>query len=394
MLKGEICGSIFSFAEMKNPLPPTLKSVLRFLLFLPLGLGQIPSFAQDTLPNKKLFIGFIGHYGFIAAHNKSMDYLIKGHIPAGELNFILQTNGEKHWEEVYKNPEKGLGIYFADLGNPEQLGYAMGIFPFVNFPLNPGRKFKLYIRTSDGIGIITKPYDRTNNHKNNINGSRINGFVNLRLNSVFYPGKNIRMETGIGLTHLSNGAWTLPNLGINIASVNLGISFMRREFESKKSNETANPKSLIPNPNYFFTVIAAAGVNQVSYGSQKRYASYVLYASGWKTVSEKSRFCVGADAFYNSANLAVAARDTIFDTSDKLNNLQAGVRLGYELVIGKIALPLETGAYLFTKTTSNGPLYHRIGVRYYLNRHLIINYSLKTHWVSAETYEFGLGYRF
>jgi len=378
----------------------------RFFLLLSLGMGQHFSSAQDTLPPKKLFIGFCAHYGFIIAHHYNMEYLIKRHVPAGELNFTLQTNGEKHWEQVYKNPEKGLGLYFADLGNPQHLGQAIGVFPFANFPLNPGRKFKLYIRSGHGIGIFTKPYDQLNNHKNNIIGSRINGFVNLRLSSVFFPWKNIRMETGIGLTHQSNAAWTLPNLGINIASVNLGISFMKRQYAPSYPNpkggnavdSTATFKTegreAAP-PNYFFTMIAAAGVNQISPpGSKKRYASYTLSACGWKIVSEKSRFCLGGDLFYEMANLAAAKRDTVFDTSNKLNNLQAGVRLGYELVIGKFSLPLEMGAYLFTKTTVNGPLYHRIGLRYYVNKHLIINYTLKTHWVTAENFEFGLGYRF
>lgn len=323
-----------------------------------------------------------------------MEYLIKRHIPAGEFNFILQTNGEKHWEQVYKNPEKGLGIYFAELGNPQQLGQAIGIFPFVNFPLNPGRKFKLYIRSSDGIGIITKPYDRIDNHKNNIIGSRINGFVNLRLTSVFFPWKNVRMETGIGLTHLSNAAWSVPNLGVNIASVNLGISFKKSEFTSQKLQEIKKTKPDSLNSKYFFTIIAAAGPNETYPPNGKQYAAFSLYASQWKTFSEKSRFCIGADAFYEMANIAVAIRDTVFDTSNKLNNLQIGIRLGYELVIGKIALPVEMGAYVFTKTTVNGPLYHRIGVRYYVNKHIIINYSLKTHWVTAENYEFGVGYRF
>ena len=349
--------------------------------------------AQDSLLNKKLFIGTCAHYGFIIPHHYNMEYLIKQHVPSVELDFIVQTNGEKHWEEVYKKPEKGFGLYFANLGNPEQLGYAIGVFPFVNFPLNPDRKFKLYIRSSDGIGFITKPYDRIDNHKNNVNGSRINAFINLRLSSVFFPFRNVRMETGIGLTHLSNAGWTLPNLGVNIASVNLGISFMRREIENKKIIDAANSKKEILDKKYFFSVIAAAGVNEAGPPGGKKYPAYALSVSEWKTVSEKSRFCIGGDLFYEMANLAVAKRDTIFDTSNKLNNLQAGIRFGYELVIGKIALPLEMGAYLFTKTTSVGPMYHRIGVRYYVNKHLIINYSLKTHWVTAENLELGLGYR-
>ncbi|MBI4929741.1 MAG: acyloxyacyl hydrolase [Bacteroidetes bacterium] len=351
-------------------------------------------FCQDTLPGKKLYVNLNAHYGFIIPHHRNMEYLIKSHVPAGELNFILQTNGAKRWEQVYKNPEKGLGLYFADLGNAEQLGQAIGIFPFVNFPLNPDRKFKLYIRASDGIGLITKPYNRIDNHKNNINGSLLNAFINLKLNSVFYPAKNMRMETGIGLSHLSNGAWTMPNLGINIATVNVGISFKKSENKNQQSAiiQAVKPDTL--KQKYFFTIIAAAGQNEASAPDGKKYAAYSVYATEWKTVSEKSRFCMGADAFYEMKNLATAERDTLFDTSNKLNNLQLGLRFGYELVVGKFSLPLEMGAYVFSKTTVKGPLYHRIGIRYQATQHFIINYTLKTHWATAENVEFGIGYKF
>lgn len=379
-------------------MPSSWNDFVKFFLLLPLGMGQIFSSAQDTLTSPlgagaKLFISGCGHYGFLVAHHQNMDYLIKSHVPAGELNFILQTNGEKHWEQVYKHPEKGIGFYFAGLGNPEELGQAMGIFPFVNFPVSSGKKFKLYLRAGDGIGIFTRPYDRISNHKNNIIGSRINGFVNLRLNSVFFPWKNIRMETGIGLTHLSNGAWSVPNLGINIATINFGIGFKAKEIKPVKKTETGSAPQVFF-PKYFFTLIAAAGVNETNPPDGEKYAAYSLIASQWKTVSEKSRFCLGGDLFYEMANIARAKRDTIFDTSNKLNNLQAGIRFGYELAAGKFSLPLEMGAYLFSKITSDGPLYHRIGVRYYANKHLIINFTLRTHWATAENLELGIGYRF
>ncbi len=343
----------------------------------------------DSLPVKKLFIDFTGHYGFIVAHNPNMDYLIKSHIGAGELDFLLQTNGEKKWERTYKNPEKGIGIFAVDFGNPEQLGQGIAIFPFVNFPLNPNGKFKLYVRSSDGIGYITKPFDRVTNHKNNIIGTHVNAFVNLRLNTVFYPSKKIRMETGIGLTHFSNGSWAKPNLGINLATINLGISFQKSEIKSKKNlSDTSSYKK------YSFTAIAAAGPNETSPPNGKKYGGYTLSFSGWKQVSNKSKFGMGLEFFYDFSNIEDAKRDSAFDTSKSLNNLQAGMKFGYELVIGKISLPLEMGGYLFTKTKLDGLIFHRIGIRYYVNKHLIINYPLKTHWATAENLEFGIGYRF
>src|ERR1035437_3481906 len=359
------------------------------------------SFAQDTLPSKKLFINFSAHYGFIVAHHQNMDYLIKHHIAAGEIDLVRITNGEKSWQKTYKNPEMGLGLFCAELGNPKQLGEAIGIFPFINFSLNPGRKFKLYFRVSNGIGIVTKPFDRINNHKNNINGSYLNTFINLRLNSVFYPGKKIRMETGIGLAHLSNGAVALPNLGINLATINVGISFLKPQVTSHserspsdKSQEIQSPKPEIINPKYFFSLTAAAGPNGINPPGGKEYAGFMFSASGWRSVSEKSRFGAGLEAMYDFSNIEDAKRDTAFDTSKPLNNLQAGLKFGYELVIGKISLPLEMGYYLFSKTTRGGPFYHRIGIRYYVNKHLLINYTLKTQWATAENLEVGIGYRF
>ena len=57
---------------------------------------------------------------------------------------------------------------------------------------------------------------------------------------------------------------------------------------------------------------------------------------------------MGGDLFYEMANLAAAKRDTVFDTSNKLNNLQAGVRLGYELVIGKFCAIASGTRFLMT----------------------------------------------
>ncbi|MBI4946741.1 MAG: acyloxyacyl hydrolase [Bacteroidetes bacterium] len=372
-----------------------VQHIFSFLLTIVYWLLATFSFSQDTLPQKKLFINFSAHYGFIVAHHSNMNYLIKRHVPAGEFDLIRTTNGEKQWQRVYRNPEIGLGFFFAYLGNPEQLGEALGIFPFINFPLNPGRRVKLYCRVSDGLGLVTKPYNRIDNHKNNINGSYLNAFINLRLNSVFYPGKKIRMETGIGLEHLSNGALAMPNLGINLATINVGISFLKPQVTNLKSQKKQSPNPQLPTPKYFFTLTGAAGPNTINPPGGKEYAGFMFSASGWRNVTEKSRFGTGLETMYDFSNIEDAKRDSTFDTNKPLNNVQIGLKFGYELVIGKVGLPLEMGGYLISKTKSdNGPFYHRIGIRYYVNKHLIINYTLKTQWATAKNMEFGVGYRF
>lgn len=366
-------------------------SLFLLLLFLGISSGDF-IFAQGFLPTTQHYLNFSAHYGFIIPHHYNMQYLIKGHVPAGELDLIVQTNGQKKWEHIYKLPEKGIGIFVADLGNPEQLGKAIGIFPFINFPLNPGRKFKLYLRSSDGIGMITRPFDRIKNHKNNVNSSYINAFINLRLNSVFYIGKKIRMETGLGLTHLSNGSFAKPNLGINIATIHCGVNFIKGRGPTDPFADWASQDTL--KEKYSLIVTAAAGVNETAPPDGKKYPAYMLGVSGWKKVSEKSKFGAGLEGFYELSNMEDAKRDSSFDTSVPLNNLQVGLKAGYELVIGRVTLPYEMGYYLYTKTTRNGNFYHRIGVRFFATKHIVFNYTLRTHWFTAENLELGIGYRF
>ena len=370
-----------------------IKHKYSFLLVTGCWLLATFSFAQDSLPERKTFLTFSAHYGFIMPHRSNMDYLIKSHIGAAEIDIIQATNGGKHWEKIYKRPEKGIGFYYCDLVNPI-LGDAIGIFPFVNFLLNPGGKFKLFIKAGDGLGIITNPYDRVNNHKNNINGSYINEFIYLKLNSVFYPTKNIRMDAGIALTHLSSGNWVVPNLGINILTASAGISFYK--FKPCITHPAARDTAThLFSKKMFYSVYIAAGPNALKARNGPDYGAYTLAFYATKPVTEKSRFSAGFDAFYQLANLAMAEKDTsIFDPSNKLNNVQLGVRLGYELVVGKFALPYEMGYYVFNKTPDIGDFYHRLGLRYYVNKHFIVNYCLKSHWFVANNIEFGASYIF
>ena len=367
-----------------------VKKYLAILLFF--GIYTRVLFSQDTT-NNHYILSANGHYGFGVPHNSNMNYLIKRHIGAFEINFGKTTSGEKEWQRVYNHPEMGLGILYTSMGNPYLLGQGIGAHVSVNFPLNQSRKVKLVLRVCQGIGYLTKPYERIENHKNNILGTRFNGLVGFRLNSVFNITKKIRMESGISFTHFSNGAWSVPNLGINLVTANLGFG-LNAGTVKKKSAENENISPAVAEKKSTFFIIVAAGPNELSPPGGKKYGAYSI--SGWygKKTSPKHRFGVGGDLFYNVANIEYAKRDTTFEYDNDLQNLQAGIKVTYEFIVGKVALPLDLGVYLLSKQKQNISLYHRIGIRYFMTRHLILNYSLKTHFAQAETFEFGLGWKF
>lgn len=365
---------------------------LRLLLIWALAIFELEVSGQDSLPPRQLRLGVGVHYGFIIPHNPNMKYLIKSHVPALEIRLAVRTNGERKWERIYKLPDKGLGFYAANLGNPEELGWALGFFPYINFPLNPDGKVKFYLRTCDGIGIITKPYNRLENHKNNAIGSYFNAFINLQLSTSFNLSSHLRIESGFGLTHLSNGAFSKPNMGINIAGLHLAISPLLRPAFQPSKNKPLRP-GVQDSSKYFLNLAATAGPSESGRPDGDKYLTLSVQSNFWNNLSDKSRFCLGADLFYSYSNLYNAVHDTVFDTSNKLNNLQLGIKVGYELVVGRFSLPLESGFYAFTKTTGNGYIYSRIGIRFMATDRLQLIYSLKTHWATAENQEIGFGYR-
>ena len=275
------------------------------------------------------------------------------------------------------------------MGNPTQLGNEIGAYPFINFHLQRSAKEKLYLRAGLGLAYLPVIFNQETDHKNILIGTHVNTIINLRLTYHYYLSNSIRIETGFGITHCSNGSFSTPNLGINIISLNAGLSYCLNERKVQHISpqpDTSNHKKLI----HEFYV--SGGTMEIEPPGGHRYGAVTLNYTAYKKLNRKNSIGAGIDLFYNSANLETLALDSIHVAS-KLENIQVGIKFGYEFIIGKIALPYEIGAYLYTKSLGHGYEYNRLGIRYYINPHFIANISLLAHFASADFVEWGVGYR-
>ncbi|HTA82753.1 MAG TPA: hypothetical protein VK783_07470, partial [Bacteroidia bacterium] len=73
--------------------------------------------------------------------------------------------------------------------------------------------------------------------------------------------------------------------------------------------------------------------------------------------------------------------------------VQVGLKAAYELMLWKLAFPMELGGYLYTKSTGHGYEYNRLGIRYNITSHFIANVSLLAHYAAADYVEWGFGYK-
>ncbi|HTB05412.1 MAG TPA: acyloxyacyl hydrolase [Bacteroidia bacterium] len=328
------------------------------------------------------------HYGFIIPPaGSSTQYLIKSHVPGVEVDYIKRCVEGASWNQAYHYPETGVAFFYAWLGNPSQLGNMMGVYPFINFHLQRSNSEILYLRLGIGLGYLPVTYDRISNHKDYLIGSHLNAMINLRLTNHFYLSKNLRLETGLGLTHCSDGTFKTPNLGINLVTVNTGLSYSLSSCKTLVYPFADTIKHKKFDHEFFF----ALGSRQIEPPGGNRYYATTMGYTIFHKMNSKNKLGLGVDFFYNNANTALY--HVQYNDSSAFNAWQVGAKICYEIVLGKVSLPIEVGGYLHTQYTGNGYEYDRIGIRYYACRHVIINLTLLAHAASADYIEWGIGFK-
>jgi hypothetical protein len=344
--------------------------------------------AQDSIRTGK-WITLDLHYGFIMPlYNSSMNILVQGHVPAMEADYVYKPICQNNWLGIYRCPELGIAVFSAYLNNPAQLGNEYGLYPFVNFHLNRNYKERLYLRVGLGIGYLPVKFNPYTNHKNDVIGSHINAMFNMRLNYHLYLSNKLRLETGLGLTHCSNGNYQTPNLGINLITTNLGLSYGISGISKCAAKTAVDTLPIKKTENDF---MAAGGISETEVSGRKKFPAVTLSYLRYYRLSRKGKLGFGTDIFNNQANTAKLNADGIYP-NNYFQITQVGLKASYEVVLGRLSFPLEMGGYVYSTFKGDGSTYNRVGVRYYFGKHLITYLTLLTHFVEADYAEWGVGY--
>ena len=133
-----------------------LKLLSFFLFFLLISV----SYGQRFQQLKPTSVSLRSKGGFIIAHRANMAHLPDKNTYAFELELTRQDTVHNGWNDIYKNPLKGISVQYQDMGNREVLGQGISIFAHTSFPLIQRPKFGfLDFRLATGFGFLTKKYD-------------------------------------------------------------------------------------------------------------------------------------------------------------------------------------------------------------------------------------------
>lgn len=328
-------------------------------------------------------VGVRGGYGYLIAHHDNLKRMVAGHIPSGEIMFERRMNGKRAWHHRYAMPTWGIGFWAADL-RAEELGNGFRLTPYIALPLSRGEQWALQLRFGWGIGYITRPFHREENYKGQAIGSAFN--VNMPL-GLEYTRRFGRTDIGVGLCieHQSNGAFKVPNLGINVPSVQVCL---KQHFGAAAQVDTTRIARL--DDTWSFIGYSTIGVKETFPVNGDKFLCYAAVLAYLQPLSPKFVLEGGIDYFHNGALNARAER-----LSEALppSLHQLGVHVGGGLRLEKMTIIWQAGGYVANVFPDDGFMFNRVGIRHRLGKRWLINFTLKTHLATADHFELGFGYR-
>lgn len=326
------------------------------------------------------------HYGFTIAHRQSMLHYLDRHYSIIDVSFYQNTSQENCWQQYYNFPKMGVAATYSNFGGSNKLGQAIGVFGFLTFE-NPNKNICFSFKLGAGAGYLSKPFDREKNYKNIAVGSHINGLIRLEPSVKFNLSEKFSLTTGIGFTHFSNAATKTPNLGINIATVQMGARYYFGARKIKPRSE--NMDSIFNSKRY--AVYIHSGLKQVYPANGPFYGFFIANFNYLIHHYKKGTWGLGADFFYSPS----LHEELMSDLNPNNNNnpvRQFALNVNHEFNFGRLSLPLILGVYVIDKVKKNGLTSQSVGIRYKLNQHLIASVILKSHFAKAEYVQWGLGW--
>ena len=369
-----------------------------------------------------------GIYGNILGCDTHVKELIKNPVTGSELSIEFQTMGKKPWHQFNAFPIVGVAAVCLNLGNPQKLGNALALYPYISFPLIRTNHFKLNLKAGAGVSYLTKTYYNTNkdtlgNTLPSLTGT--NGAIGSAINVYFSGGGSLEIPVTKGFSlmaeytwnHMSNGSVVTPNSGLNLLNAFVGLKYC----PNYKNAHSPIKRYFEGIPRKFsLELIAAGGVRQLYYKDNKTYPIGSLSLGLYRPLSNSYRMGIGVDAFYDGVYDGKTLLERTYITTNELKNkIRVGASWQHEILLGRLTAGFGFGLYLYdplknlspynvakNKTlhksliydykieNEDGWLYTRAALKYSLSKHYFFSIGLKTHLQKAEFIEWGLGYKF
>jgi len=364
---------------------------------------------SDTNVSKKWAIEGMYQNGYVFGTNPFLRGInIEGEkinaFQAFSVKVPFQTTGKKYWEQAYKYPQYGLGMYVADFYNPEEIGFPIAVYGFFNAPFHRWDRLTLNYEIGFGATFNWKSFNPLTNQYNLVIGSRESFMIDAGMNLEYQLAGRFELISGFSLTHFSNGGLKKPNFGINTLAPKISIKY---NFFEDPVFRNLEKEHFTPGNEWNISVFG--GLKNVIFDSVniailEKYEGVDFPVLGITTIfnrqiSFKSKIGFGATITYNGA---VNAQAAVENNDLEPEHGQFGEKIllslypSYELVINKVSMILQPAFYIYRRSLLNqSPVFHqRLGLKYHFTDRFFIGITLVDYKFHVSDFiEWNIGYR-
>ena len=324
-----------------------------------------------------------------------------------EFRFGIKGYGQESWQQIFRYPTYGIGIYQAYfIPQNNQLGNPGALYLFFNQPLLGNERIYFGYDLAFGISYNFLNYDPEDNPEQLAIGTAQNIIFQLEAETGFRILKRLDGVVGFGFTHFSNGRIRTPQRGVNLYHLSGKLRYHMGALYRKEGLKEGWPKvrpepirHILPkfNPRWEFYVCTSAGMASPE-GEHlwvDRSLHYFVASIDLSTAYHYAYFGklgLGVDLFYDqSLNEYKGTPQTSLPFNEEI---YWGTHILHEFMIQRFRVVTHFGITL-SQREYKGKWFARIGMRYNFAKNFYLRSVLKTpEGFKADFIEWGLGYSF
>lgn len=268
----------------------------------------------------------------------------------GDINIAWQTRGKQIWNQYYKYPQVGLLISAGYLGNKDILGNAISVVPNISLRLSNWKRVNVYMMLGLGLSYFTKTYDEIDNEANKLIGTRITNKTMVSFDLNYQVSRKFVLTAGVSASHYSDGHYQLPNFGINIPALNIGVKYFPKTFPK----ENYKYDSIVHyNKKLLFNIKLGIGYHE--FGSAikptggPKYPIYTATAYLSKRLNTILNFQLGINYNYYTSYYDFITSQEYYSTNQHFKSSSIIAFAGMEFLIGNFGFSGQLGTYLYNE---------------------------------------------
>lgn len=323
--------------------------------------------------------------GKVIAHTEGVKNLKNTYPLALELNYNWLIT-DKNKTSLYRGyPKIGTSLTYWGLDDPVHLGYSLTGMITLETYYGLQNKLSFSYKCGFGMSYQNLPFHPKENPDNNAFSTNVAFPLLLGAGANMWLSKKMLLNVNVNFNHISNGGFKTPNLGLNWASVSIGIDHYF-ETPSVQKKEVQDWRTL-GDPKNRMDLIVFSGFKELALSEYYCIPGFEL--KGSHQFARINALTLGLEYVYDRAMSANYKTQSDVDNFNKLSGA-----IGHEFLLGRFIFSQQFGIYLYNPYHKHSNTYQRFGLTYFITPHIKAGINLKTYQEEAQFIDARIGYSF